>query len=402
MEFRPLTPQERLKQMDLLARSLFFTYDRKKYEEEATGEQWMSGRGAFDAKGRLVACMNAIPFEAWFDGKTVGMGGVGGVVSEPDARRSGSVQGLILAALNEMRERGDVFSYLYPFSYVFYRKFGYEVCMRLVRINAPLEPLHKYRGPGRIERFVPGEGGSDPAPIVEVYNDFAKANNLSIDRQGWRWRGLLEQDPVTNRRHTYVWYGEDGAPGAYLLYKAPPDFMPPELQVLEAAWRSRESLYGLLGFIGGLSSNLTRVVWDLPPALAPELIWPELVWQDCHDLKSEVIYAGMCRVVNAQNALYFMVKPQGGGSVTVGVADEDLPGNTGVYKIEWESGESNVRRLKAGAADLECSIHALAQLVTGYLPLTELQLRQDIKVNGKTDELNRLFARKSVYMADRF
>lgn len=398
MEFRELTLEERLELMDLQARSFFFTYDRKKYEEEiAGGDAWKNGRGAFDEKGTLVAGLDLIPFDAWFEGASVGMGGIGGVSSRPEDRSSGNIRGLLSNALNEMRERGDVFSFLYPFSYPYYRKFGYETCLKLTRIAAPLEQLRAYRQPGHAERFVPGAGGGDPAPIIEVYNDFAAQHNLCVDREGWRWRGLLERDPVTTRRNAYVWYGEDGRPGAYFLFKAAPEQDANEMHVLEAAWRDRESMLGLLGFMGGFCSNLKTIHWELPPTLNPELIWPE-----CRDIKAEVAYCGMNRVVNAQKALRMMKRPEGKGSVTVSLKDDILSANTGVYKIDWENGGGGARKLKSANADMECSAQALAQLVTGFLPFEQLRLRSDIVVNGKAEELARLFVKKDIYLADKF
>ena len=55
------------------------------------------------------------------------MGGIGNVTSYPEVRGKGSVRQLMEKALKEMKEQGTVLSYLSPFSYHFYRKFGYEV-----------------------------------------------------------------------------------------------------------------------------------------------------------------------------------------------------------------------------------------------------------------------------------
>lgn len=398
MEYRTVTWDERLELMELQAQTFFFTYDRKKYAEEISGsDSWQSGRVAIDEQGRLVAGLELIPFDAWFDGTAVGMGGIGGVASKPEHRSGGNVRGLMQSVLNEMAERGDVFSTLYPFSNQYYRKFGYEPCMRLAQVKAPLEPLRAFRQPGHAERFIPGEGGTDPSPIIEIYNDFARQYNLCVDREGWRWHGLLEHDPMTSRRHAYVWYYEDGRPGAYVIFKAEPDRDTNEMHVKEAAWRSWDALTGLLGFMSGFASNLKTIFWELPPNLDPNLIWPE-----CKDIKVELSHHMMNRVVNAAKALRLMKMPAGKGSVKVSVKDDFLPVNSGIYKIDWENGEGRTRRIKGAAADLECSAHALAQLVTGYLPLEQLRLRPDIVINSKTEELGQLFVKKDVYLIDKF
>lgn len=398
MEYRAVTQEERLELMELQAQTFFFTYDRKRYAEEmAGGDAWQNGRAAINDQGKLVAGLDLIPFDAWFDGTAVGMGGIGGVASRPEYRHGGNVRGLMQAVLSEMYERGDVFSTLYPFSNQYYRKFGYEVCIKLAQVKAPLEPLRAFRQPGRAERFIPGEGGTDPSPIIEVYNDFARQYNLCVDRQGWRWRGLLEQDPMTSRRHVYVWYYEDGRPGAYVIFKAEPDHDANEMHVKEAAWRTWDALLGLLGFMGGFCSNLKTIIWELPPNVDPNLLWPE-----CKDIKTELFHNGMNRVVNAAKAIRLMKIPEGKGSVKISVADEILPVNSGTYKIDWENGEGRTRRVKGAAADMECPAHALAQLVTGYLPLEQLRLRPDIVINSKAEELGQLFVKKDVYLMDKF
>lgn len=398
MEFREVTKEERLELIELQARSFFFAYDRKKYAEEIErGAPWRAGFGVFEG-GRLAAGLDLLPFDAWFDGNVVGMGGVGGVASEPACRGGGNVRALMEGCLNLMHERGDVFSFLYPFSSRFYRKFGYESCLRLLRVRAPLEPLRGFRQPGRAERFVPGEGGSDPGPIVEIYNDFASRRNLAVDREGWRWRALLEQDPLSTRRHAFVWRDEGGRPAAYVLFKAEQVAgEAEEMRVLEACWRDDPALRGLLGFMGGFCSNLKTLVWEMPGGLAPDLIWPE-----CRNIEMKLDCHGMCRVVNAQKALRLMRKPTGSGGARVAVSDPAVAANAGVYKIDWEDGEGTVRRVRGGDADLACSEAALAQLVTGYLSLGEARFRDDVVVNSKEDELGKLFVKKDVYIADKF
>lgn len=398
MEFREVTREERLELTDLQSRSFFFAYDRKKLMEEiAGGVAWRAGYGVFEG-GKLAAGLDLLPFDAWFDGNTVGMGGVGGVASAPEDRGGGRVRVLMERCLHEMYERGNVFSFLYPFSSRFYRKFGYESCLRLLRVKASLEPLREFRQPGRVERFMPGEGGSDPAPIVEVYNDFASRYNLCVDREGWRWRSLLERDPMTTRRHTYVWFDSDGRPGAYLIFRTEPEQGDTdEMRVMEACWRDSAALRGLLGFMGGFSSNLKTVVWDLPSGLAPDLIWPE-----CRSIKMELDCHGMCRVVNALKALRLMRKPEGKGSVRVSVSDAVVPENAGLYRISWENGEGEARKIKGESADLECPALALTQLVTGYLSFEQARFRNDVAVNGKAEELGKLFVKKNVYIADKF
>ena len=401
MEYRPIRKEERARLNELQALSFFFPIDRKEQAErlEKDDTLWRSGWAAIDEQGRMHAGMELIPFDVWFDGHSVGMGGIGGVASLVEDRRGGNIRKIFEAIMDTMWEQGDVFSYLYPFSHEYYRKFGYEICNATYKIKAPITPLLAYSRPGRAEMFVPGENGSDPGPIVELYNEFASRHNLAVDREGWRWRGVLEHDPINANRRTYVWYDESDKPVAYciLTFPKPLEGNRTDVVLQEAAWLGRESLYALLGFVGRYSGNLKTLVWAMPQSIVPEVIWPE-PWE----VEVERNFTGMNRVVNVQKALELLRKPAGSGAVRIAVNDTFLPRNTGIYEVAWQDGEGEVKRVEGGAADLECPVHALAQLVTGFLPFGQIALRQDVTVRDKAADLDRLFPKKDLYLPDYF
>ena len=54
------------------------------------------------------------------------MAGIGYVVSYPEARGQGGINQIMEKILKDCRERKVSLSYLAPFSYPFYRRYGYE------------------------------------------------------------------------------------------------------------------------------------------------------------------------------------------------------------------------------------------------------------------------------------
>ena len=74
------------------------------------------------------------PYRMIFDGSEAKMGG--SAVS-PHFRKKGKkyIRNIFEYAMNEMYEDGYIFSYLYPFSHVYYRKFGYELNMTTIKIQ---------------------------------------------------------------------------------------------------------------------------------------------------------------------------------------------------------------------------------------------------------------------------
>lgn len=97
--------------------------------ENGPGEKpGVTNWGAFE-EDTMFSTFAVTDFTQFFDGNQVKMGGIGGVATLPSHRRKGGIRGIFQAALTDMYENGCDFSYLYPFSTAYYRKFGYENCV---------------------------------------------------------------------------------------------------------------------------------------------------------------------------------------------------------------------------------------------------------------------------------
>ena len=101
MEYRPIRKEERIRLNELQAMSFFFPIDRKEQEErlQKDDELWRSGWAAVAEDGKIHAGMELIPFDVWFDGHSVGMGGIGGVASLVEERRGGNIRKLFDAIM---------------------------------------------------------------------------------------------------------------------------------------------------------------------------------------------------------------------------------------------------------------------------------------------------------------
>jgi len=87
--------------------------------------------------GKIISALLIIPAEILINGFKVKMGGIGGVCTLPDYRRRGYAGELLRYTVKEMRRSGFITSILYPFSFAYYRKFGWELASNvcLYRIN---------------------------------------------------------------------------------------------------------------------------------------------------------------------------------------------------------------------------------------------------------------------------
>ena len=183
--------------------------------EKAPDNAHDSTRVAIDEQGKLVAKIELLDYKVWFDGQLAGMGGIGGVASRPEIRRGGHVRRLMTDALAEMNDKGMTFSYLYPFSYAFYEKFGYDPSCGQTIVTAPLEPLLSVPIAGSLEEYYP----SQPVePFMQIYNQFACTRNLMVDRDVQRFKRRLQADPEASGHTTWLYRAQDGTPMGYLTY----------------------------------------------------------------------------------------------------------------------------------------------------------------------------------------
>ena len=179
-------------------RTSFEVSERNTPEIEAT---W----AVFDG-GVPISVLTSHRFEMAHDGDYVKMAGIGGIGTLPEHRRRGHVRRLMEVAFRSMREREEAFSLLYPFSFPYYRMFGYELV---------------YSGPG----------GCDPdADIVSAMR--AEGAAITVERDPARaveaadlvvtdtWVSMHDAPDVRDARHAALgpWRVD-----AALMARAKPD-----------------------------------------------------------------------------------------------------------------------------------------------------------------------------------
>jgi predicted acetyltransferase len=76
--------------------------------------------------GQMKSALQLLPGKVWFNQKAIPMGRIAWVATPPEERRRGYVHHLMEHCIEEMRQRQFPISILFPFSFEYYRKFGYE------------------------------------------------------------------------------------------------------------------------------------------------------------------------------------------------------------------------------------------------------------------------------------
>lgn len=147
MLVRPITKEERLQSAQLFAIAFESPFDPNDLTPFAEIPCiW----AAFDEEsGEMMSTVYVTDYRVQFDGGRYKMGGIGGVASLPQYRRAGGIRACFQKALPILYREGYVFSYLYPFSTAYYRKFGYESCVQRYLAVLDLRQLRRRSFPAR-------------------------------------------------------------------------------------------------------------------------------------------------------------------------------------------------------------------------------------------------------------
>jgi len=346
--------------------------------------------------GKMQSATVVNDYTIRMNGADVKMGGIGGVVTLPEARGQGLIRRLMRPIMDDMRESGQIYSFLYPFSYDYYRKFGYELCYDRRTAKIPMEQFAKFPYPAK---FIAHEPGDDWTPYSKIYDAFIKDRNLAVVRKEASWKWLLNRDPYKDLKFTYLNYGADGEPNAYLLYDRTKIDGANYISVRELAWTSVEGLHSIFGFFGRMAAEYRGVQWNIPDGVNIQAILP-----NPYAIDWKINAIGMNRIVDVEAVLALHPAPTGTGRLAIGVTDAFYPDNTGLYRLEWESNNLSVTK-KAETfitADVETNVTTLAQLTTGYIDAFAAQYRQDTVIRSGLAEMAALFPRKDLYLLEGF
>jgi predicted acetyltransferase len=346
---------------------------------------------------RLIALCGALPFGQYFGGRSVPMGGLSTVAVVPDQRGRGHARRVISGSLEEMRERGEVLSTLFPAATQLYRDLGWEVAgAYLWRTVAP-EALRGLPVP-ETGRLRPG-GAGDFEAVRTCYDRFARSVNGFVDRpESWWWRsGELWRD-----RSIFVAEGNDGEVEGYLVYRQLDGEYsslggPFQLVVEEVLAATRDATLALWRLLASWSSQVDRLLFRGSPEDPLLLLLPDQPLTTLAELRS------MTRVVDAAGAVAARGFPSGvEAEVQLELSDPQLAGNRGRFVLSVSKGRGRLEPGGGGAVELD--IGAFSSLYTGWA--STATLRRAGRLAGGTpascEELDAVFAGPTPWMLDEF
>jgi predicted acetyltransferase len=315
-------------------------------------------------------------------------------VTRPESRGLGHMNALMSRAFEHMRDNAQDFSFIFPFSFAYYRKFGYEMCYFYDKVKIPVSQFRDYK----LEvNAAPHEPNDSFAPFDEIYKHFTREKNFSIIRNEKLWEEILDRDPYLDLQFTYLFRDKTGDAVAYILYEVERDDDDGNrLIITELCWKTPDALQIVFSFLARLGAEFEYVLWNAPSCLEILALFPE-----GYAIEFRRESAGMNRIVDVAAALSTLRAPEKNGRIIISVADKFLPQNTGVYAVDFENGSLSATRAQL-APDIDLSIETLSQLVAGYITPQAAAYKKDVTVRGNIAELNALFPKRNPFINNRY
>ena len=317
-------------------------------------------------QGEVAAMTHVRPFEQWFGGRAVPLGGYSPVGVLPQHRNRGWGRAVCEAQLPDLRERGEVIAGLFPASLAFYRSLGFECAGSYVQRRFPVGDLASIR-PSRPVEVRRGTVEDLPA-VHRGHAAAAPGRDGSLVRSAHWWAHLLAPDLQGVELYVVDDPTRVGEVIGYAAYRhrsvrAPYDYaisvfevLSDDPDVLRALWQvvaSSGTQAPEVDVIGPAEDDL----FLLADGASPDVVRSEIRW--------------MLRLVDLPGAIAARGWPSTAvGRVELEVVDDQAPWNAGRWVLEVEGGQA--RATPGGAGTVQATIGGLSSWWAGYAPPARL------------------------------
>jgi predicted acetyltransferase len=379
MELRPLTPDDRPAQETLMSEA--FRNGRRSSPvaedspREADNKKQPPVLGIFDGS-RLVASLTIEDLHLFWGTEIVPLGGIAGVACAADQRGRGHVGRLLSESLRTMRDAGQFLSGLFPFSFAFYRRYGWDWVGEKRTYTIPTAEIKAYPE----GRQVRGCEGPEALEVVRpVYETFARryrSMTTRTDPVPSFWEQALKHG---DNRTTYVQVyhnGETGEAEGYLTFRFPSDG---DLgRVGEFVANTSAACRGLLSVLHYYGTQVRRVRLQGPADGALPLHVMH------NDLETKVSPLFMGRIVDVAAAFSALrSRPDLCGKVVLSVTDEHADWNQQTLALTVEDGHISAAAVQDAPA-VTLDIQTLSQAYWGQPSLDPLRISGRVSVTDET------------------
>lgn len=409
MIIRKIKPEELKRTNELFSIAFEFSDDNSKsatevYEEVIINQTsrdniyWQERYAAFEDDNKtMMSFFVAKPYPVNFDGNHCRMTGIGGVATLPQYRRRGAIRACFEKALTDMYETGYEFSYLYPFSTAYYRKFGYELCVEKAQYKLKLDFIPNYIVNGYCELSEPGDTHLDD--IRTIHESWQKRYNMMVENETCDYLWLTNANPVKEQVYTYLYKDYSGTPKAYMCFKNEDSPDGRILNCLRFIYTDLEGFKGLMNLAKSYSADHAFIRFALPTDQYITALFPE--WSLGAGSYSRLL-SGMARVINVKKILK-IANYIDDGEIRINVIDPYIKDNTGTFHVIFKNGVANsVIKDAPGDADISLHITDFSRLIIGCLETEQITFLENVTVNTDMETLRKVFYKKPVMLTENF
>jgi len=344
--------------------------------------------GWFD-EDKLISQASVYPLKVRIFNQTYEMGGLTGVGTYPEYANQGLMHKLLYQSLENMKNRGQSISFLFPYSIPYYRRKGWEIISDKItyEINDYQLPKNK-QVTGEIVRV-----SAESEEVKKAYERFAFQTHGALLRdellwnEYWRW----EPDDMT----AAIYYNTDDQPDGYVLYRIADEIF----HIKDMIFVNEEARSGLWNFISAHFSMISKVIGntytDEPLAFLLE---------DA-DIKETISPYYMARIVDIEQfvAQYPFKPDTADREWTFMLDDPMLSWNQGVFRLHISAeGKGTIVRVSEKTND-KISIQTMATMLLGYKRPDYLQRIGRLSCDPDTvDMLEDAIEQQTPYFSDYF
>lgn len=345
-------------------------------------------------KSKLLSSLIIFPLEVKVNNKWFKMGSITGVTTLPENRYKGYVGMLIKSALSQMKEAGQVLSMLMPFSYEFYRKYGWGTTF----LKSQMETDIKYFAEFGNRSCEYGElDEKNIEAINQIYIAYTAKYNGAVKLSHINWQHKFDLIKQYNHK-VYGAYNTKNRLVGYIEYeKKDEQFIIYEMVYTNLA--ARMELYRF-AFIHNAECK-TVLRYNIPQ---DDPILLQISSLHGGDVEFKTYGNMMTRIVDVEAFFSEMVFDSTiNGCFTMQVIDDYAEWNNSVFEISINDGKTSINKMDTGP-DVKIGISVLSQISLGFISFNDALYLQKLKMNN-TDKfkiLDTIFPKQTTYMTEHF